>query len=71
MSGAGLLPPLPYWREVLVGVTAVYLLRAVAFPLLRPAFPDNSTTFWLVTSGICLVIGVTHVVGLVQVWQRG
>ena len=71
LSGAGLLPPLPYWREVLVGVTAVYLLRAVAFPLLRPAFPDNSTTFWLVTSGICLVIGVTHVVGLVQVWQRG
>ena len=71
LSGAGLLPPLPYWREVLVGVSAVYLLRALAFPFLRPVFPDNSTTFWLVTSGICLLIGVIHVVGLVQVWPRG
>jgi hypothetical protein len=71
LSAAGVLSPLPYWRVVLAGVTAVYLLRALAFPLLKPAFPDNSTTFWLVTSGICLVIGITHLVGLMQVWQRG
>ena len=70
LSGAGFLPPLPYLRLALVGITAVYLLRALAFPLLKPAFPGNSTTFWLVTSAICLVIGLAHLVGLIQVWQR-
>ena len=70
LSGAGLVPALPYVRVVLVGITAVYLLRALAFPLLKPAFPENSMAFWLITSAICLVMGLTHLVGLIQVWQR-
>ena len=70
LSGAGLIAPLPYLRLALAGITAVYLLRALAFPVLKPAFPGNSTTFWLVTSAICLVIGLAHLVGLIQVWQR-
>ena len=65
LSGSGVIPPLPYLRLVLVGITGIYLLRAVAFPLLKPAFPGNSTTFWLVTSAICLVIGLAHLVGLI------
>ena len=69
-SGAGLISPVPYLRVVLVGVTSVYLLRAVAFPLLKPAFPGNSAAFWLVTSTICLAIGLLHLIGLVQVWPR-
>lgn len=68
LSGAGVIFPLPYLRPALVGITGVYLLRALAFPLLKPAFPDNSTAFWLVTSAVCLVIGLTHLVGLIQVW---
>lgn len=70
LSGAGVISPLPYLRVALVGITVVYLLRAVAVPLLKPVFPDNSTAFWLVTSVICFVIGLAHLVGLVQVWQR-
>ena len=70
LSGSGVIPPLPYLRPALVGITAIYLLRAVAFPLLKPAFPGNSATFWFVTSAICLVIGLTHLLGLIQVWQR-
>jgi hypothetical protein len=70
LSGAGVIFPLPYLRLALVTITAVYLLRALAFPLLKPVFPDNSATFWFVTSAVCLVIGLTHLVGLVQVWQR-
>ena len=70
LSGSGVIPPLPYLRPALVGITAIYLLRAVAFPLLKPAFPGNSATFWLITSAICLVIGLTHLLGLIQVWQR-
>jgi len=70
LSGAGLLRQLPYVRLVLSTITGIYLLRAVAFPLLKPAFPENTNTFWLVTSGICLVIGLVHLVGLRQVWGQ-
>jgi len=70
LSGSGLIQPLPFLRVVLTGITALYLVRAAAFPLLKPVFPGNSTTFWLVTSGICLFIGLAHLIGLVQVWER-
>jgi hypothetical protein len=68
LSGAGLISRLPLTRIVLLAITAVYLVRAVAFPLLRPVFPENSTTFWLVSSGICLVIGLVHAYGVASRW---
>jgi hypothetical protein len=68
LSGAGLIAPLPLTRLALLAITAVYLGRALAFPLLRPAFPENSTTFWLVSSGVCLVIGSVHAFGLASRW---
>lgn len=43
--------------------------RAVALPLLRPAFPENSHTFWLVSSGICLFIGLFHLYGVLGIWH--
>lgn len=57
---------MPYLRPVLTGITAVYVLRALAFPLLKPVFPGNSTTFWLLSSLICLLVGLVHLVGLIQ-----
>jgi hypothetical protein len=68
LSGAGVINQLPFTKVALLGITAVYLGRAVSFPLLRPAFPENSTTFWLVSSGICLVIGLVHLYGVVFGW---
>lgn len=68
LSAARLLPQLPLVRTFLSIATGVFLLRAIAFPLLKPAFPNNSNTFWLVTSVICLAIGLVHLVGLKQVW---
>lgn len=69
-SGAGLLMRLPFVKLVLCAITGAYFLRAVAFPLLKPAFPENSDTFWLVTSGICLLIALVHLAGLRQVWGQ-
>jgi len=69
LSGAGLITRLPLTKEVLLAITVVYLARAIAFPLLRPAFPENSTTFWLVSSGICLLIGLLHTYGLATRWS--
>ena len=70
LSGAGLITRLPFTKVALLAITAVYLGRAVSFPLLRPAFPENSTTFWLVSSGICLFIGLVHLYGVTSRWAE-
>lgn len=64
-SGAGLIGELPLTGLALPAISMVYLGRALAFPLLRPVFPGNSLTFWLVSSGICLVLGCLYAVGAV------
>lgn len=68
LSGAGVIGLLPFSRFALPTICAVYLGRAVAFPLLMPAFPENSRTFWLVSSAICLFIGLVHLYGVVYAW---
>lgn len=67
-SGAGLAPRLPFTELVLVLISIVFVLRAFGFPLLRPMFPENSVTFWLVSSAICLVLGLLYAVGAAALW---
>src|SRR5690606_34385770 len=66
LSGAGVIRKLPLLRTALSAITAIYLFRGFAFVPLMAYFPGNSTTFWLVSSSICLLIGMVHVVGLRQ-----
>jgi hypothetical protein len=68
LSAAGYISRLPFTKFAVLTITLVYLGRAFGFPLLRSAFPENSTTFWLVSSGICLVIGALHAYGLAARW---
>jgi hypothetical protein len=68
LAGAGVIGHLPLLKPALLAICAVYLGRAIAFPLLKPAFPENSQTFWLVSSGSCLVIGLVHLYGVVSQW---
>lgn len=70
LSGAGVIAQLPYAKALLSIITTIYLLRAVAFPLLKPMIPGNSDVFWWVSSFICLVFGLIHLGGLMQVWGR-
>lgn len=67
-SGAGIAPRLPLTDFALALISAAYLARALAFPLLRPVFPENTTTFWLVSSGLCLVLGILYAVGVISAW---
>jgi hypothetical protein len=67
-AGYGYRPPL--LRSVLVGVTLVYLLRGLAFLPLMKVFPGNSPSFWVISSGVCLLIGSIHAVGLLKAWPR-
>ncbi|HVF54535.1 MAG TPA: hypothetical protein VM934_00215 [Pyrinomonadaceae bacterium] len=69
-SGAGLIRRLPFLRPGLCAITAVYLLRALAFVPLQPFFPGNSAAFWYWTSGVCLGLGLLHAHGLRQAWSR-
>lgn len=70
-SGAGLLPRLPLLPWALGSIAGVYLARGFLFPVLRSHFPNNSARFWYVSSSICIVIAITHLVGLWQLWRGG
>lgn len=70
LSGAGIGPRLPLLRPVLVAITAVYLLRAAAFPLMLRTMPDRGATFLASSSAIVLVIGLVHAAGLWTGWRE-
>jgi hypothetical protein len=70
LSGAGIIGRLPYLRWVLCCVTGVYILRGVSFVPLMSRISGNSLSFWLVSSAICLVVGVVHLIGVRQVWDQ-
>ena len=69
LSGAGVIGALPLMKFVLAMVSLVYLARAVAFPLLKPAFPENSETFWWTSSGLCALMGLLHAYGTLSLWE--
>ena len=70
LSGAGVMRRLPLRKPALCIITAIYLIRGLGFVAIMPLFPGNSITFWLISSGICLLFGLVHLVGLRQVWRR-
>ena len=69
LGGAGIIQPLPFSGPVLTAICMVYLGRAMGFPFLRSSFPENSQRFWFVSSGICLVIGLAHLYGILSTWR--
>lgn len=69
-SGAGLIPRLPLLRTALVAITAIYLLRALAFVPLHFWRPQHSDAFAIWSSAIVLVYGVVHLVGLMRAWRH-
>jgi len=69
LSGAGAIRRLPLTRLALVVIAGIFLFRGVSFVALMPMFPENSLTFWLVSSAITLVIGGLFAVGAYQQWS--
>lgn len=71
LAGAGAMRPLPLTRWALLAIAGVLLVRGLGgFFLLQPYFPGNSLLFWVVSSGVCLLLGGLHAIGLWQVWAR-
>ena len=70
LSGAGVIRRLPLLKLALCLITAIYIGRGIGFVAIMPAFPGNSISFWLVSSGVCLAFGLVHLAGVRQVWAR-
>lgn len=69
LSGAGVLQPLPLLAFVLPAITAVYLLRGLVVVALFVFDRRRLSAFWAWSSLVCLVYGLVHLLGLVQVWE--
>ena len=65
-----MLPRLPLLRPILVTICAVYLLRAVALPLLLAYATGHgrSAAFMVWSSTIVLVYGIVHAIGILTSW---
>lgn len=68
LSGSKVIFRLPFLKLGLIVISLIYLVRGVAFVAIMPMFPENSLTFWLVSSGICLFLGILYSVGTFQSW---
>lgn len=69
LSGAGLIRPLPFLKFILGMICATYILRGIIgfiSPRFRNHFAGNSAIFWNVSSAICLVVGLIHLLGIFQ-----
>lgn len=69
LSGAGAICALPFLKPALVGITAIYLIRAAVFAPAVLMTGGQLTPFVLWSSTICLGFGIVHLVGLVQLWS--
>lgn len=67
-SAAGLIGALPFAQLVLPAVAAIFLARGCATVWLKTFFPENSDTFWRVSSFVCLCIGSLYALGTAEVW---
>jgi hypothetical protein len=71
LSGANVIPRLPFTRLALCAITAVYLLRGGAGLLLAVFAPgEQGVRFWFWSSVICLGIGAVYLVGTQQAWLQ-
>lgn len=70
LSGARLISKLPLLRSGLFIIASIYLLRSIAAFSHLKMFPDNSLTFWLVSSGISFSIDLCYAIGTYQEWKN-
>jgi uncharacterized protein YhhL (DUF1145 family) len=70
LSGAGVLQPLPFLKIGLCIITGIYLVRGLAIIPFMILAREKATPFIFWSSIICMLYGVTHLLGLAQVWLK-
>ncbi|MBV7317629.1 hypothetical protein [Shewanella sp. NIFS-20-20] len=68
LSAAGLIRRFPFTRLALLTIISLLFLRAISFTSLMSMFPENSLTFWLISSAICLFMSCLFAIGTLQQW---
>jgi len=68
-SGAGLIIKLPLIKVALSLISIVLIIRALGFYFLMAIIPDNSLLFWIISSAVCLLLGLVYAFGLKQQWH--
>ncbi len=69
-SGAGLMRRLPFLKAGLVVISALYLIRGLAFIPVYLMQPEMVDGFLVWSSLICLVYGLSYAIGTRQVWEN-
>ena len=69
-SGAGLIRRLPLLKTGLVVISAIYLLRGIAFIPAYIVKPEIVDEFLVWSSFVCLVYGFAYTMGTKQVWAK-
>jgi hypothetical protein len=72
-SGAGIFIRFPLLKPILILITLIYLLRGAVgllapFISNHPQVTQNSVSFWIYSSIICLFFGLIHLKGLIDKW---
>ncbi|HTD05844.1 hypothetical protein [Undibacterium sp.] len=70
LSGAGVIPPLPFIRTCLGIITVIFLCRGFAVVPLFLFARAKVNGFMAWSSLICIAIGFVHLSGLMQVWAQ-
>ena len=77
LSGAGIIRRLPFLRLALVLIAAIYLARGALGVPVVVLVEDPYTrelrarmTFMVVSSAVCIFLGLCYAVGGVRVWRR-
>ncbi len=68
-SGAGLLFNLPFLKYVLLVISAIYLLRGLAFIPALLIMPDKVDSFLVWSSLLSLIFGLCHAIGTYQIYK--
>ena len=69
-SGAGLIRRLPFLKVGLVIISAIYLIRGIAFIPACIVKPDIVDECLVWSSFICLIYGLAYTMGTKQVWEK-
>ena len=69
-AGAGLVRRPPWLKSILIMITAIYVLRGMALLPLALFMPHAVDPFIVLSSLICLMIGIIHLNGTRQmIWE--
>ncbi|XZG71263.1 hypothetical protein ACTSKR_05190 [Chitinibacteraceae bacterium HSL-7] len=69
LSAAGTIRRLPFTKLALILITSIFIFRGISFAGLMTILPENSLTFWIISSGICFFIGGLFALGSWQQWS--